>query len=107
MDKDRKVICKIISKMLDNPDKIGIYPTSTAYTELEHYIEGVRAEAIGWTHADACTTLKIPKCPQCGKEMIFWKHLRSYIDIYTCPDDCEGKQSALVITENAPKFSST
>ena len=57
MDKDRTAICKIISKMLDNPDRSGIYPTSTADTELEHYIEGVRAEAIGWTHADACTTL--------------------------------------------------
>jgi len=57
MDKDRTAICKIVSKMLDNPDKSGIFPTSTAYTELEHYIEGVRAEAIGWIHADACTTL--------------------------------------------------
>lgn len=57
MDKDRTAICKIISKMLDNPDSIGIYPTSTAYTELERYIEGVRAEAIGWMHADACTML--------------------------------------------------
>jgi len=57
MDKDRKAICNIISEMLDNPDKIGIYPTSTAYTKFEHYIEGVRAEAIGWTHADACVAL--------------------------------------------------
>ena len=43
--------------MLDNPDDVGIYPTSTAYTELEHYIECMRAEAIGWMHADACTML--------------------------------------------------
>ena len=57
MDKDRTVICKIVSKMLDNPDKHGLYPTGTAYTELEHYIEQQRAEAIGWTHADACTSL--------------------------------------------------
>ena len=57
MDKDRTAICGIISKMLDNPDQHGIYPTSTAYTELEHYIEGVRHEAMGWAHADACTTL--------------------------------------------------
>ena len=57
MDKDRTAICRIVSKMLDNPDKVGIYPTSTVYTELEHYIEGVRAEAIGWMHADACTML--------------------------------------------------
>ena len=57
MDKDRTVICKIISKMLENPDKNGIYPTSTAYAELEHYVEMVRCESIGWMHADACTTL--------------------------------------------------
>ncbi len=57
MDKDRTTICNIISEMLDNPGECDIYPTSTAYTKLEHYIEGVRAEAIGWTHADACTDL--------------------------------------------------
>lgn len=57
MRKDRNEIYKIVSKMLDNPDKEGIYPTSTAFIELEHYIESVRAEAIGWMHADACTML--------------------------------------------------
>lgn len=57
MDIDRTKICGIISDMLDNPDKHGIYPTSTCYTRLEHYIEAVRAEAIGWAHADACVTL--------------------------------------------------
>ena len=57
MDKDRTAICKIISDMLDEPDKHGIYHTSTAYTKLEHYIEGVRAEAIGWAHADACVAM--------------------------------------------------
>ena len=64
MDKDRTAICKIISNMLDNPDKHGIYPTSTAYTRLEHYIEGVRAEALGWAHADACCTLDIGGDPR-------------------------------------------
>ena len=57
MDKDRSAICRIISEMLDNPDENEIYPTSTCYTKLEHYIEGVRAEAIGWTHAFMCTAL--------------------------------------------------
>ena len=57
MDKDRTAICEIISNMLDNPDKHGIYPTSTAFTRLEHYVESQRAEAIGWMHAEACTTL--------------------------------------------------
>jgi hypothetical protein len=31
MQKDRKIICQIISDMLDEPNKDGIYPTSTAY----------------------------------------------------------------------------
>ena len=57
MDKDRTEICNIISDMLDNPDGYGIYPTSTCYTRLEHYIECVRAEALGWCHADACVSL--------------------------------------------------
>lgn len=57
MDKDRSEICRIISEMLDNPDKTGIFPTSTAYNRLEHYVERVRAEAIGWAHADACVCL--------------------------------------------------
>ena len=57
MEKDRAEICRIISGMLDNPDGTGIYPTSTAYTLLDRYIEGVRSEAIGWAHAYSCTSL--------------------------------------------------
>lgn len=57
MDKDRIAICNIISDMLDSDTENGIYPTSTCYTRLEHYIESVRTEAIGWMHAEACTTL--------------------------------------------------
>ena len=57
MEKDRKAVCTIISEMLDNPDDVGIYPTSTAYTRLEHYIEQQRIEAIGWTHSYACKEL--------------------------------------------------
>jgi len=57
--------------MLDNPDKHGIFPTSTvakniirrliAYNRLEHYIESVRMEAriqaIGWCHANDCIAM--------------------------------------------------
>ena len=57
MDKDRIEIRNIISRMLDNPDKHGIYPTSTAYTALEHYVEQQRHEALGWAHAFFCTSL--------------------------------------------------
>ena len=56
-DKDRTEICDIISEMLDNPDKVGIFPTGTAYTKLELYVEAQRTEAIGWTWAKACTLL--------------------------------------------------
>ena len=57
MEKDRTAIVDIISNMLDNPDKSGIYPTSTAYARLEHYIEQVRIKALGWMHSDACGLL--------------------------------------------------
>ncbi len=57
MEKDRATICNIISEMLNNANKYGIYPTTNAYEALEKYIEGVRVEAIGWAQADACTTL--------------------------------------------------
>ena len=64
MDKDRTAICNIMSEMLNSPDKDGIYPVSTAYTRLEYYIEGVRAEAVGWTHADNCVCLDRGKDPR-------------------------------------------
>ena len=57
MDKDKIEICNIISEMLDNQGEHGIYPTTVCYEKLERYIEGVRIEAIGWTHADACCSL--------------------------------------------------
>ena len=57
MDKDRTEICKIISDMLDNPDKHGYPASSTAFTRLEHYVEQERVRAIGWTHAECCVTL--------------------------------------------------
>ncbi len=57
MKHDRKKICGIMSDMLDNPDIHGIYPTSTAYTRLEHYVEQVRMGALGWMHAANCIEL--------------------------------------------------
>ena len=57
MSDDRMKICEIISDMLDGPDDVGIYPTSTAYTRLERYIEEVRMEALGWAHAYFCVAL--------------------------------------------------
>lgn len=56
-DQDRETICSIISNMLDNPGDGDIYCTSTAYAQLEHYAEQVRAEALGWMHAACCIAL--------------------------------------------------
>ena len=64
MDKDRDAIHGIISQMLDNPDNSGIYPTSTAFTQLEHYIKGVRMKALGWMHAYCCVCLDKGKDPR-------------------------------------------
>lgn len=69
MYKDRAKICEIISEMLDNPGKCEIYPTKKAYDALEQYVDQVRAEAIGWSHADDCTDLDKgvdPREKDCG-----------------------------------------
>ena len=50
---DRNKIVEIISKMLDNPDENGIYPTSKAYDELEEYIETARIDALAWMYVEA------------------------------------------------------
>ena len=57
LKRDRAKICEIISEMLDNPDDIGIYPTSIAYKKLAEYIQQERLQAIGWTHAEACMAI--------------------------------------------------
>lgn len=57
MKQDRAAIHTIIGDMLGNPDKRGIYPTSTAFQRLELYIEQQRINALGWTLADCCLAL--------------------------------------------------
>ena len=63
-NRDRDAICAIISQMLDNPDNNGIYPTSTAFTQLEHYIRRVRMHALGWMHAYCCICLDKDRDPR-------------------------------------------
>jgi hypothetical protein len=58
MKKDRAKICEIISEMLDNPNKIGIYPTAKAYDELEQYIDKIRAESLGYAYGFCCALLE-------------------------------------------------
>lgn len=62
--RDRNHICKIISDMLDTPLGGGIYPTSTAFIRLEHYIEAERTKALGWMHAEMCILLDNGKDPR-------------------------------------------
>ena len=57
VDKDRTVIVKIFERMFDGVDEHGIYPTSTAYMQLEHYIQQERNLAIGCTHGACCIEL--------------------------------------------------
>ena len=55
--KDRTEIVKIFERMFDGVDDYGIYPTSTAYMQLEHYIRQERNIAIGCTHGACCAAL--------------------------------------------------
>ena len=41
-EKVRTEICKLMSEMLDNPDEIGIYPTSEFMWKMETYILNTR-----------------------------------------------------------------
>lgn len=50
----RGEICKIISRMLDNPDDCGIFPTTECYDDLEKLVFRKQFEAMGWTYAHAC-----------------------------------------------------
>jgi len=47
MGETRGRICSIISKMLDNPDDYGIYPTTKCYDEFEEWISGLEFSLIG------------------------------------------------------------
>lgn len=51
----RTKVCHLMSVMLDNPDEIGIYPTSEFMSKMEDFILEIRHEAMGWTWAEACT----------------------------------------------------
>lgn len=53
----RKEICEIISTMLDNPDRVGIYPTSTAYTALELLVQERVMQVAGFVWTEACCLL--------------------------------------------------
>lgn len=56
-DRMRTVICDLMSEMIDNPNKHGIYPTSKFMSKMEDFCLKMRHEAIEWTWAKACTLL--------------------------------------------------
>ena len=57
VSQDRSAICDIISEMLDEPSDGGIYRTTRAYNKMEALLQAARAQAAGWTWAEACTQL--------------------------------------------------
>lgn len=56
-DRIRTRICDLMSAMLNNPDKHGLFPTSEFMSKMEDYCLELRHEAIGWTWAEACNIL--------------------------------------------------
>ena len=52
---DRERVADIVNAMLDDPDPIGIYPTTRCFDKLTELLGSVRAEAIGWTWTEACS----------------------------------------------------
>jgi len=81
VDKDRKAICDIINNMLNGRDEDGVYPKAIAYDRLEALVHGARCEAIGWTHADACTDLDKGKDPR--KKIVPEMLERAEVDLCT------------------------
>lgn len=52
---DKERVADIVNAMLDDPDPIGIYPTTRCFDQLQELLGSVRAEAIGWTWTEACS----------------------------------------------------
>ncbi len=55
MNRDRSEIVGILKDMNDSKEFCEIHPNTVAINKLEQYVEKERAEAIGWTYAEACT----------------------------------------------------
>jgi len=52
---DRERVADIVNVMLDDPDPIGIYPTTKCFDQLEELLGTVRAEAVAHTWTEACS----------------------------------------------------
>ena len=58
---------KIISKMLDNPDKSGIYPTTTAFAEMDDLFDELMKYDRGLSWAQIERDKIASRCQFCGK----------------------------------------
>ena len=64
MEIDRDVIDSAISSIMDDDGIQATLTSETARIKLEHYVEQVRNQAIGITHAWACMVLDAGKDPR-------------------------------------------
>lgn len=56
MDKDKEYIFPVLRELLTNSRQLES-PIAEAAKLIEDYVEGERAKAIGWCHADMCIAL--------------------------------------------------
>jgi len=52
---DRERVTAIVDEMLNDPNPIGIYPTTKCFDKLTELLGNVRAQTIGWTWMEACS----------------------------------------------------
>ena len=64
MEVDRRAIDRVLSHIVDDDGISATLTSCTARVQLEHYIEQVRNQSIGITHAWACIVLDKGKDPR-------------------------------------------
>ena len=52
---DRERVVAIVNEMLDDPNPIGIYPTTKCFDKLTDLLSSVRAETVEWAWTEACS----------------------------------------------------
>jgi len=52
---DRERVVAIVNEMLDDPNPIGIYPTTKCFDKLQELLGSVRAQAVEWAWTEACS----------------------------------------------------
>lgn len=80
-DDIRGSVVGMISAMLDNPDNIGIYPTTKCYDRLESYINSLISQTGERVRKEICE--KIEKCGHQQDDDTIWcnmEELKSLIN---------------------------